>query len=564
MQSSSASVGKRNLLVNAVSSWGGSLAQLAVAFFLCPILVHGLGDQRYGIWSLVESILAYLTLLDLGVAASMVRYTARYVAAEDEDNLNRVFSTSLCLFTAAGLVALLATLGLAFFGIGRFDIPAALRQETAWTLVLLGFNLALGLPLSVFSSMLDGLGRYPIKTSIRTLGLVVRLLLCLVVLGGEGSLLRLALAMSACNLVENTALALALWRLLPRLRFALRFVDRPGLRTVGGYSIHAFVAMLAGRISFQTDAVVISAFLAPQYIAFFVIGARLVEQAKNSLRSVTTVLTPAVSSWEALRDDGAIRRVLLDGTRWVLWVILPVQAGLFVLGRPFLSLWLGPEYATASYPTLIILAVPLGLVVSQSISGRILYGMGRLGWFARATLIEAIANLLLSLTLVRPLGIEGVAVGTAIPNVVINLALVFYICKTLGLGPVAYFRRSFLQPLLLASALAAAWLMFATWASPTSWFALAATGIAGLAGYVPAAVLAELGPATVLARLRSVLAVLSWGSFLSPVKFGAVAPSEEDHREIASQSDRAALAGAALQYEPSLGGPATGRGMAGH
>src|SRR5438445_6369784 len=109
----SETTGRRRLLTSAAANWMGFAAQIAAAFFLAPILVHGLGDRRYGIWSLVESILAYLMLFDLGVAASVVRYVARFEATRDRDNLNRVFSTSVCIFAAAGIIALLLSVGLA-------------------------------------------------------------------------------------------------------------------------------------------------------------------------------------------------------------------------------------------------------------------------------------------------------------------------------------------------------------------------------------------------------------------------------------------------------------------
>ncbi len=521
-----ASVGKRNLVLNAAANWTGYVAQLAVAFFLCPIFVHRLGDDRYGIWSLVESILAYLTLLDMGVAASLVRYTSRFEATGDRENLNRVFSTSLLIFAAAGLLAFLVVFGLAAAGIGLLHVPPPLRAETTWTLVLLGVNLAIGLPLGVFPSMLDGLGRYPTRTAIRTAGLLARVPLSLAVLGGDGGMLRLAWVVTITTVLEHVALAVALHLYLPHLRFRVRLIDRAGLRTIWGYSVHAFVAMLAGRISFQTDALVIGSFLAPQYITFFVIAARLTENAKNCLRAVTAVLTPAVSTWEARRDDGAIRRVLLDGTRWVLWVILPIQAGLIVLGRPFLALWMGPEYVGLSFPTLVILAVPLGLTMSQSISGRILYGIGRLRWFARAVLAEAVANLLLSVALARPLGIEGVALGTAVPNAIANVAIALYICRTLDVRPGVYLRRSFLAPALAAAGLAMFWLIAVAWAAPATWAALVMTGSAGLAVYLPAAVLLEFGPAAVTARLRAAAGWLASGLFSQPVGGNAVTSSE--------------------------------------
>jgi O-antigen/teichoic acid export membrane protein len=485
--------GQRNILTNAAVNWIGSVVPLVIAFFLSPVLVNGLGGQRYGIWSLVESILAYLTLFDLGVTASVVRYVAKFEATADTNRLNRVFNTSLAIFTAAGLLALGIALAIAFVALPLFAIPVALHEEARWLLVLLGLNLALGLPLSVFPSLLDGLGRYPAKTALRTTALLVRSALVLVVVWRGEGLVALGLAITASNLLENVGMAVLAWRYLPALRCSLGFVDRTTFREIRGYSVNAFLIMVAGRVSFQTDALVIGACLTPEHITYFVIAARLVEYAKDSLRALTTVLTPAVSVLEAQGDDDAIRRLLVKGSRTILWLILPIQVGLFFLGKPFLTLWMGPDYAEASYPTLVILALPLALLMSQSVSARILYGTGRLAWYVWAAVGEAVANLLLSVVLVRALGIEGVAWGTAMPNLAFSLAVVAYICRAVGVNLVEYLRRSFLPPLLVASPLALGWAAAATWIDLTNWPSWIATGGLGTAAYTLAAMRVELG-----------------------------------------------------------------------
>jgi O-antigen/teichoic acid export membrane protein len=430
---------------------------------------------------------------------------AKFEATRDQDGLNRVFSTSVCIFAAAGAAVLAVALGLAGFGMGLFHVPADLLSEGRWMLALLGFNLAVGLPLGVFPSVLDGLGRYPVKTAVRTASLLLRSALYLAVIHRGGGLVALAWVITACNLAEHAGMAAAAYGYLPGLRFSPRLVDRATFRTIRGYSLDALLAMLAGRVSFQTDAVVIGLFLGPQYITFFGIAAKLVEQAKGSLRALTTVLTPAVSAWEARGEDDAIRRTFLDGTRWVMYLILPVQAGLLVLGRPFLAVWMGPRYAEVSFPTLAILAAPLGLAMAQSICGRVLYGVGRLRWFSRAVLAEAVANLLLSVLLARPFGIEGVAFGTALPNVVANVAVAVYVCRVLGVSVGTYCRVAFLKPLLPAAGLAAFWLAAVRWAEPADWAGLVTTGAVGLTAYLAAASLLELGPAAVWHHLQAAL-----------------------------------------------------------
>jgi O-antigen/teichoic acid export membrane protein len=484
----------RRILINAVANWIGFAVQLLVAFFTSPILVHGLGAPRYGIWSLVESILAYLMLLDLGVAASVVRYVARFEANGDQDRLNRVFSTSLSIFAAAGLVVAVLTVVLASLGVTLVKVPVELVHEARWMLVLLGMNLAVGLPLNVFPSLLDGLARYPAKTTIRTIGLIGRTTLFLFIIWNQGGLIPLAWAITGCNFLEHLVLAGACWWYLPNLRFSPSLIDRDTFRLIRGYSLQAFFLMIAGRISYQTNALVIGAILAPQFITYFAVAARLIEYAKNGLRAITTVLTPAVSAFEARGDDAAIRKVFLTSTRFVLWIILPIQAGFYFLGKPFLSLWMGPEYAGWSYPSLAILSLPLALILSQSVSGRVLYGIGRLRWFTVVVVGEAVANLLISVALVGSMGIEGVAWGTTIPNILGNLLVAIHVCQLLSVSLTDYFKFSFLRPVAVALVLAAGWWVTPIFFDPGhSWISFLLAGAVGVAGYVMIALPMEFG-----------------------------------------------------------------------
>jgi O-antigen/teichoic acid export membrane protein len=498
----SASSSKRHILTNASANLVGFALQAVVVFVMSPLLIHGLGDRRYGIWSLVESVLGYLTLFDLGISASVVYYVSKYEACSQHTSLNRLLSTSLALFAGAGLVIMTICLVLAFSGARPLGVPVDLVTDVRWLILLLGANLALELTLGTYAAVLTGLGRYPAKTAIQTAGLLLWAVLVWGVLRLDGGLPGLAVAITFTNLVQYLAFVAAARYYLPQLQFSPRLVDRETFWTIRGYSFYALVALVAGRISFQTDALVIGSFLSFEQITFFVVAARLIAYAKDAIRMLTIVLTPAVSTFDARGNQQAIRRVLLDGSRYVLYLVLPIELGFLLLGRPFLSLWLGHEYAEQSYATLAILALPLALALTQSVSGRILYGMGRLRWLAGATLLEAVANLLLSLALVQPFGIEGVAWGTTLPNLVFHLAFAVHMCRTLGIRTSAYLRRTFLTPLVLALVPFAIWLGAIHRFAAMDWLLLMAVGATGLVCYGFLAVMVELGPQAVIHHLK--------------------------------------------------------------
>src|SRR5215469_7051754 len=95
------------LVSNVIWSWVGVAVQLLPGFIVTPYLIRRLGSERYGIWSLVFSLVGYYALVDLGFRSAAVRYTAHYQALGENHKINELVNTLLTYFTAvAGALAL--------------------------------------------------------------------------------------------------------------------------------------------------------------------------------------------------------------------------------------------------------------------------------------------------------------------------------------------------------------------------------------------------------------------------------------------------------------------------
>lgn len=461
---------RRTLVWNAATNGLAFVAQLAVAFFLAPLLVRHLGRERYGIWSFVESFLAYFTLFDLGIAATLVRFVPKCRAENDHQSLNKIVSACLLVFTLAGAAVLLLGAGTFALVLHVSDkIPAHLLHETELLSAVAVASLALTLPLSIFPAILDGLGRTSVKSAVRTSFLFARVAATVGVLYWNGNLVALAVVQAVSVLAENVTLLILVRWLLPHLRPAPWRTDRATLRLIRGYSVDSFLAMVAGRISFKTDAIVIG--LCGQFgmIPFFDMPARLVEYAKNLVRSVTTTLTPAFSALEAKSDRNAMRSLFLNGSRYALYLSLPIYVAFLLFGGEFLELWLGDAaFRIHGQPVLWILGSVLPVAMMQSVAARVLYGIGEIRRFARLMLLEAVINLGLSVLLVRPFGITGVALGTTVPNLIFCLVVILQVCRKLELDDRTYFRQALLRPLLMIAVLLPAWLGVAEMLPPTT------------------------------------------------------------------------------------------------
>ena len=59
--------------------------ELIVGLVYTPMLTKLLGQAEYGLYSLVSSVISYLTVLDMGFGSSIVVYTSRYRAKNQKD-----------------------------------------------------------------------------------------------------------------------------------------------------------------------------------------------------------------------------------------------------------------------------------------------------------------------------------------------------------------------------------------------------------------------------------------------------------------------------------------------
>ena len=469
----------RRVVTGAGVNTGAFAAVLAVSFLLTPHLIRGLGTA-YDVWVVVEGVLAYFTLLDLGVGAGVVRVVARGVSWKSLDAATEYVSAAVVIFAAAAGIALVVGTPVLLAMAPRLTrlSPDALP----FMLVMLA-NLAFTLATSAFPAVLDGLQAFTVRGVIRVAVLFARTAAVVGTLTQGGGLLPLALIFLATNVTEQLAYVAACRFACPALQFRPLAAKRVTLRLVRGESWHAFLAMLSGRVTLYTGTIVIGLLMPAGAAAAFATAVRLTEYAKQLLRQVTTTLTPGVSAMHAQGDDAGIQRLLLAGTRWVLYAAVPVNLGLWLFSGPFLARWVGPDFAASSGPAALILSVTVAIGLAQSVASRILYGLGHLKWFARGAIVEGAVNVTLMAVLIRPLGVEGVAVAVAVPNVLFCLFVIGHTLRLLKL-PVAQYLRSWTVPLAVSLVPLTVWVGLGRPAA--EWSAIASAVAAGLVPYAVA------------------------------------------------------------------------------
>jgi O-antigen/teichoic acid export membrane protein len=189
------------------------------------------------------------------------------------------------------------------------------------------------------------------------------------------------------------------------------------IRKIAGIGVAVSIMMVADIVLFQLDAGVIGWFMpeSPGSIAVFGLGARLATIANQVIGVIGGVLIPRFSGLSETGDSEGTRKLLERGSKQIGLGCALVMGNLLVLGPHFLSLWLKKPWAPQSGVVLLILIPGYWMSLLTMPSKASLYGAARLRLLTIFIVVEAIANFAISVALVRPLGIVGVAIGTAIP-----------------------------------------------------------------------------------------------------------------------------------------------------
>jgi len=413
-------------------------ANAIIALILMPFIIHSLGDKMYGLWILVGTFLGYYGLMDFGLNSAVQRFVSRAVGVKDQNEINRVINTSLVIFAVIGVIALIITVVVSLF------IPVFVKNISEihifrMVLLILGINFALGFPMRVFSGILTSHLRYDLSTSIELSKLLVRTVLIVYFLGKGCGVLALAWITLVMDMGGYIAKYFIVRSLYKYIIISRQYITKTKIKPLFGYSIYTFIAQIADQLRSNVDNVVIAVFLGISQITVYSIGFRLTKYFMDFIGSAIGMTMPIFSQYESRGDYDSIREKFIFTTKISGYLSLLIGGILIIFGKSFIERWMGKEYLF-SYNIMLVLSIPMIFALMQNPSVQLLYGISKHKFFTIISLIEGIVNLILSIILVKKLGLIGVALGTAIPMIIIKLVVQpVYTCKVVKISIRKYY-----------------------------------------------------------------------------------------------------------------------------
>jgi len=413
----------------------------AGAFVITPAILAGLGDSAYGGWLLMNSVVGYLRLLDQGTSTGTMKLGAGALARHDQPEVRRVFSTSSAMFMGAGALALLGAVALALM-LPRY-YPGIVGDNRG-PIFILGLATALDLLFRVFPASLRARSLFAVVDGIEIVTYSVFKLGLVLYLSQSLSYTVLSWLVLAETVARNGLTFLASRVYCPFVRDIHPLeVDRTVLRQLLAMSGALSILLLADVVRFQLDAGVLGYFMPnePLAISIFGIGQRLPSIAFSVVGVIGAVLIPRFSGLSETGRHDDVRDLLQTASLANGLAAAYVFINCAVLGPQFLQVWLDKPWVAESSEVLLLMAPAYFVALQGGPVAALLVARGRLRGQVFITVIEAVANLLLSVVLVQRFGVMGAAVGTVVPMVIVRGPAFAWVARQeLGIGFREYFR----------------------------------------------------------------------------------------------------------------------------
>jgi O-antigen/teichoic acid export membrane protein len=428
--------------------WLAFAFNVGVAFFLSPFIVHRLGNTAYGIWALLGSLVGYMGLLDLGVRGAVMRYVARHHARHEDEEAGRIASAGLVIFGATGLVALVVSAVVAALIDRIFHIPADTVPLARAVVLIGGLNMGTSLICGVFGGTVAAMQRFDLSSVTDIVVGAVRTVAIVAALGAGAGLLGLALIQLGCTLLQGAIQYAITRRLYPQLKLGLRGVDRTRITTIMTFGVYSSLLQVSGLLIFSANSIIIGAALPVAMITFFAIAASLTDYTRSILSAISQTIAPRASALEGVGATAELERVVVNMAALATFIALPITVTFIVRGHSFLGLWMGPGYADRSGEVLTALSVALTFAAARQVVAGATIGMNRHRLLVPFYLAEGVLNVAVSLYWVRVMGILGVALGTAVPNLATTaLVIPWVVRRTLGTRLRDIWIRFWLRPI---------------------------------------------------------------------------------------------------------------------
>lgn len=406
-----------------------------------PFMLRMMGQEEYGLYSLVASIVSYLTMLDFGFGNAIVRYTAQYRAEKRDEELPALYGMFSMLYGVVGLVALIGGIILylnidRLFGRTMTDVELYKMRIMMGLLVL---NVVFTFAMSVWRNIPVAYERFIFSKSVNLARMLLNPLVMVVLLYMGYKAIALVVVTTLFNVITLYTDA---WYCRKKLNIKIRLtrVHWSFAHEVGIYSFWIFLGVIVERIYWSSGQFILGMNVGSAVVAVYAIAVQLAYVYMGLGSFLWSMMLPKITAMTIEKNDKGISDLFVRSCRLQYILLLFVLVVFAVFGKAFVTLWAGREYVHA-YPITLMFFAALLFPYSQNMGAVVAQARNSVKTYAIIRLITSIIGLVFSAILSNLYTDIGCAIGISLALIIQTLLLNIYYHYCLHIDILRFWRE---------------------------------------------------------------------------------------------------------------------------
>ena len=385
-----------------------------VGLLYTPYMLRMMRQSEYGLYSLVASVISYLTILDLGFGNAIIRYTAKFRAENKIREQYEMFGMFLVLYSIIGVVAFVIGLGLYFNMDVLFQNTMTIEEfgKAKIMVLLMVFNVAFTFPMSIYGAIINAYEHFVFPRFINIIRILLNTGIMVVLLSCGYKALSMVILQTIFNI-----LTLILNFFYCKYKLSIRLIfgkfNWGFLKEVSLYSFWIFLFVIMDRIYWGTGQFVLGAVIGTTAVAVYAVAIQLLNMYMQFSNAISSLFLPKVTNMVTTNNNKKeISDLFIRTGRLQFSILAYILTAFLCFGKQFVILWAGPEY-TDAYVISVLFFVPLTIPLIQNLGITILQARNQMEFRSILYIIIAIVSLFFQVLLSKLWGGVGCAIAVS-------------------------------------------------------------------------------------------------------------------------------------------------------
>ena len=438
--------GKRQVQYGAILSYTLIFLNAIYGLFLTPYIIGMLGETSYGVYKTICSFTASFMILDIGCGGAMMRYIAKYRAEKEENKIPNFIAMGIIQIAVVGFFVGVVAFFL-YFSVDDIYSSGLTSSELAKAkqlYVFLAFGVIAHIVGNFFNGIISGYNRFVFSNGIKVIQLLVRIIAIIILLLFFKDPVTIVLidlgVTSFFVLVQILYLKLVL-----KVNIKFSYWDSCTFGESFRYMLLLFLTSIVVEANTNFSNIIIGAKINAAAVTLYSMVLLIFGAYQQMSTAISGVMLPTVM--DTLKEDDnkyTKTTILVVKTGRIQFLLLgAVLAGFVVLGRDFISLWLGSGYEDVYGLTLVLLAASL-LELCINICLCVLRAKNKLVFRTIIAFVSGVLTVIVTLMFIGKWGYWAASIGIASGMLICNIVIMgIYYYKSMGINILQIYKKIF-------------------------------------------------------------------------------------------------------------------------